>query len=230
MSLPVFEAGSTPLEQQDPVLALVLSGQKPGAFTDPIYLGDELHPGYDQLGLVTYDSSWQLAVSQLKLAGTVIEQSGVIEELAPLVPEITKVAEAVSPLVVARALASLSDAPRLTGNNGFELPEVAALEGALLGYDNCDIDYYLRTRYLDEPEDPITTSLFIAISNKVNPWPDSHILCPDCSVPQIEYLLNLPSQENWEIGWAKMAREDYQQYGDSSGLRKLYGEDWREHI
>lgn len=34
---------------------------------------------------------------------------------------------------------------------GFERPEVAIIEGALYGYKPCDVEYYLKTRYLDMP-------------------------------------------------------------------------------
>lgn len=37
---------------------------------------------------------------------------------------------------------------------GLEQPEVAIIEGLIFGYKICDIDYYLRTRYLEKKKHP----------------------------------------------------------------------------
>lgn len=60
---------------------------------------------------------------------------------------------------MARALAVLTSFPRIDSHYDLqggtsERPEVAVLQGLLLGYPLRDVDYYLRTRYLGEPKLP----------------------------------------------------------------------------
>jgi len=91
-------------------------------------------------------------------------------------------------LKVPNALKLLSEYPRNDDQfigiiewNG-ERPEVAIMEGLLLGYRPCDIFYYIRTRYLGEKEHALE-------HNYLGKLDCPHVICFSCA----SELLSTPS-------------------------------------
>lgn len=86
---------------------------------------------------------------------------------------------------VAQTLAFLLSYPRVdkvygvvTAGN-LERPEVAILQGLLLGYAPCCIEYYIETRYLRSAE-PIVLKTVVSDEVRLAKRLRNHVRCPEC--------------------------------------------------
>jgi|GEM_PF-5315520 len=171
-----------------PLERMVLEGKKPGAFVSsprPISQSMSL---YESVGLegalsAVYDPQ-HLAIGHPTPALDIWEDFTLTSRLEVHAENLTRLASEIGSRTTAHALAFLNAYPR--GNHPLNLEdiEVAIMEGALLGYHEGCVDYYVGTRYEGEPADPDVLSLneILLLSMNEEAWPDPHILCPPCSV------------------------------------------------
>lgn len=164
------------------LIKMVLDGKKPGAFVD---LDEEL----DERLSVKPSGHWsdgkinkpnQLAIS-LKgnrvsnvldyLHLNVYSVIGMEERLLPLYDDIKN-------MEICDALVYLNEYPREDVEYesveavNLELPEVAILEGELLGYRACDVIYYIKKNYIDGRGHSL---------DYIYPEENPHILCYECA-------------------------------------------------
>jgi hypothetical protein len=163
----------------------VLNGHKPGALiapeTDDIR-GEMEH--FKSIGLevwpaMPYNTTiLNMAVALPRPAGDILRDI----ELGPIAKKyetkVTELAGKIGWMSVAHSLATLSGLPRHAPHN-FEDPEVAILDGALLGYEPCCTDQYIGTIYLGQPRDPASTAVMEL--ETFDEWVNPHVLCRDCA-------------------------------------------------
>jgi hypothetical protein len=133
---------------------------------------DVLPVGYWWEGKVT--PPVELVVAQKKQISEILTSLHVpiIEDLQE---RINQLIPSISDLSIAEAIVFLATHPRTDTENNYELPEVATLEGALLGYEPCCIKYWVETRSLG----------ILPIASDEDNRSDRFTRCPDCVASQI---------------------------------------------
>lgn len=158
--------------------ALVVDGEKPGAYTEPWRRKRNDRDVLESLGLEVMPTSRRsLAIAYPRLAAEVLGGLSLGEAGNIFRKDVVKLAGNLGDLSISAALASLADSHPSSER---EDPEVAILQGALLGYDPCCVDYYVATHYLGEAKDPASEAL--RGSKASYTWADAHILCGACAV------------------------------------------------
>jgi hypothetical protein len=160
----------------------VIDGEKPGTFIDEhpkVVLGKQR---FKRSGLEGVAGHYRaIAVAFPRPASEVIRSFALTERLGQYSTRMDRVVGEIGDKTIAATLAALDAYPRhFDPRRNVEEPEVAILEGALLGYNNCCVDYYVATRYEGVPEDPVTT--LVTNSIDFDKWPDSHVLCRACGI------------------------------------------------
>lgn len=169
----------------DPLVKLVVDQLKPGALlVTPADTEDNFRENYSsfnldiervksRVGLIAF------AIARRQLAGVVIESSEIVTSLNDLV-DLRLGLRRVANLSIAQALVHL-ETDRITIEGRQQQPaDTVSLEGSLLGYANCDIRYYVATRYFQQEADEVSNELLWTDSLSVE-WPDPHVLCGSCA-------------------------------------------------
>lgn len=168
----------TPLERK------VLEGVKPGAYITTRRAIPRSISLYEHLGLEAIQIEDKFfAIAQPQIARDVWEQFEHRPRFEAYRAQIEKVADGIGSKSVAQALVSLDLHPRkipYINPYNLENPEVAILQGALLGYHSGCVDYYIATRYEGVERSPIQPSI------DYSSWPDPHVLCPPCRIDSAE--------------------------------------------
>lgn len=178
----------TPAFNQDPLAQLVLEQQKPGALilvadteldmaaSAYRYLDLDVEKGR-QRGAITC-----IAIARPALAATVLTSEIVSQiDQAAITHEHVEQVEGLSIAQALIHLDAIEDGREACGTR--QSPEIAALLGVLLGYNTCDINYYIATRYGDQPRDEASTQL-----HESHHWSNSHILCGSCATDKLAEL------------------------------------------
>ena len=162
--------------------AMVHDGHKPGAFSrkwrkkgndERVLLRHGIESGATKNGA--------LAIAKPELALPVVEDFVLTERLHGYSGQINDLADEIEALTIMNALVLLNDRPRKDTTVNAEDPEVAIIEGALLGYSNCCVDYYTETRY-EDPTDIMTRFMYESVTRNLPITPDNHVLCGSCAV------------------------------------------------
>ncbi len=108
--------------------------------------------------------------------------------------KITSLYEKMKEMSVLDTIEFLDQYPRSKGS--IEEPEVAVLQGLFFGYKPCDIEYYLRTRYFDEPKHKHEEDE--EMMGELEKLGIEHVLCEKCTEAFFLNENNFPKDEEIE--------------------------------
>jgi hypothetical protein len=167
------------------LVQMVLDGKKPGAYIDDLS-GVEQFKSFG-LDVISTGPAWRdvtLPENCLVIAKKQKVKDALTHVHLPLIPRlqsrVDSILSKINDLSVAETLVLLNQMPRVDDEYDIEIsnlerPEVALLEGVLLGYKSCCVTYYISTRYLKVPRDETSEQI-----NNEHAGENSHIRCPTC--------------------------------------------------
>ncbi|MBI2049505.1 hypothetical protein HYT32_01135 [Candidatus Roizmanbacteria bacterium] len=186
-----MEGKAETIQGLDPLVGLVLSGKKPGAYIDLRNKEKCEKLGLEAVPTRYFNGSiWveRLAVGNRQLVSDVL-RSKKISEIPRLKNRVRALINELNGKSVVQALAYLVEYPRkdkefpIVEENRVERPEFAMLIGILLGYREDCVKYYIETKYLGFPTDFKAEKRYA--SERDNPV--AYLQCPACVSNNLPY-------------------------------------------
>ncbi|MBI2592644.1 MAG: hypothetical protein HYW37_00575 [Candidatus Colwellbacteria bacterium] len=129
-------------------------------------------PSHSQIPQLPPDHPWRrVAIAKKETIENALKEILDSIKVSEITESMRRLYQQIKDLPVVEAIEFLDQYPRLPDGN-MEVPEVAAIEGLVFGYKPCDIEYYLRTRYLGIPEH--------AYEDEVNEKVE-YVMCEECA-------------------------------------------------